>query len=163
MDTRVKIIGNRYATDSQRIERFWSLTDRTSTSGCWLWTGYKYKSGYGRICFKMKRLLCSRFSWYLTYGEIPAGKLVCHTCDNRLCINPNHLFLGTHMDNHLDMVSKGRENFQKPRAYCKNGHFWTKEITYSYLKPSGKFGRQCKLCWKIKAKMKQSLVKWVPE
>lgn len=81
-------------------------------SGCWLWIGATTSWGYGQ--FKRQRagsiisLGAHRFSWELYRGKIPSGLFVLHRCDNRCCVNPDHLFLGTTQDNTKDCVKKGR-------------------------------------------------------
>lgn len=82
-------------------------------SGCWIWTGAttSVSKPYGRIGaggWHGKNLLAHRVSYELAFGPIPSGVLVCHRCDVSLCVNPEHLFLGTHKDNSDDMDSKGR-------------------------------------------------------
>lgn len=79
-------------------------------SGCWLWTAAKFKSGYGTIRDENRKgLTASRASWLIHRGEIPAGMYVCHRCDVRSCVNPDHLFLATNNENMQDMVAKGRQ------------------------------------------------------
>lgn len=77
------------------------------SSGCIEWQLYCNK-GYGQLTHLMKRYYAHRLVWTLEKGEIPEGLLVCHHCDNRKCVNTDHLFLGTHQDNMDDMVKKGR-------------------------------------------------------
>ena len=77
-------------------------------TGCWMWTGYVMKGGYGRMGFNGNIMLAQRFSWELHYGPIPEGMDVCHHCDTPPCVNPDHLFLGTQKDNNYDSVEKGR-------------------------------------------------------
>ena len=87
-------------------ERFWSHVNKTET--CWLWQGARYHHGYGRFQIGASRFIAHRMAYELTYGLILPGILCCHHCDVRLCVRPDHLFLGTHADNGQDMSRKGR-------------------------------------------------------
>lgn len=87
-------------------ERFWQKVRKTDN--CWLWEGATLPNGYGQFNDEDKLSYAHRVSYRLTYGLIPEGKLVCHRCDVRNCVNPAHLFLGSHSDNMQDAVAKGR-------------------------------------------------------
>lgn len=88
--------------DTTLEERF--LDKVNKTDACWMWVGARNKRGYGNI----QGVLAHRISWELYNGPIPDGLLVCHRCDTPGCVNPDHLFLGTHQDNSRDMIAKGR-------------------------------------------------------
>lgn len=93
---------------------FFARTADQSPNRCWEWTGaVTSTTGYGRLVRDGKGIDTHRVSWMLTHGDIPEGMDICHTCDNRRCINPAHLFLGTRSDNMRDAREKGRIFGQK--------------------------------------------------
>lgn len=75
---------------------------------CWEWIGAKLRGGYGNINIDGHTFQAHRVSYFIYNGEIPDGMIVCHSCDNPSCVNPKHLFLGTHKINTQDKISKGR-------------------------------------------------------
>lgn len=111
--------------------RFNQSYKKDETTGCWVWLG-KSRSGssglYGRIQVNKKTIPAHRFSWELhNEQKIPDGMFVLHKCDNPECVNPEHLFLGTHQDNTNDKVSKNRQakgdsfKHRKPAKGSANG------------------------------------------
>ena len=89
-------------------ERFWEKVDKRGEDECWKWLGSKDKKGYGYFWDQIRNSKAHRYSWTIHYGRIQRDKIICHHCDNPSCVNPNHLFLGTHQDNANDREAKGR-------------------------------------------------------
>ena len=91
------------------LNRFWSKVNKGSK--CWNWTASYCGGGYGKIVIggrKGKLYSSHRLSWEIEYGCIPKGMHICHHCDNKLCVRPSHLFIGTRKDNMQDAVKKER-------------------------------------------------------
>lgn len=90
------------------LERFNENYSICKDTGCWDWTGCFAVSGYGRMMFNYQNYRAHRLSYILHNGEIPDEMIICHKCDNKKCVNPEHLFIGTILDNVKDRVQKGR-------------------------------------------------------
>lgn len=95
---------------------FWAVVERRE-GACWQWRGRVQTNGYGVVdVARRKQARAHRFAWELTNGPIPAGRMVLHECDNKLCVNPSHLFLGDATANMRDMARKGRHGRAKLTA-----------------------------------------------
>jgi len=95
---------------------------------CWIYRGYKDKDGYPNLKYKGKTCRLSRLCYLIYNGRFDKNLIVCHTCDNPSCVNPEHLWLGTYKDNAMDRELKGRNTVRKPDFYgciennCTNKH-----------------------------------------
>ena len=98
---------------AQLERRFWAHVVRLAPDKCWEWRGTKRTGGYGFLRVWIlpgnPEIKANRLAWLLEHGSVPVDRLVCHRCDNPGCVNPAHLFLGTHRDNAQDMLAKGRK------------------------------------------------------
>lgn len=131
-------------------------------SGCWLWEGYLDKNGYGHFRpFKGSRsYLAHRISWEVYRGEIPEGLCVCHKCDNPTCVNPGHLFLGTHLENMQDAKQKKRmwsplANFNRAKTTCRKGHLLTPDNVIN--RRTDKQIRDCLTCHRERETIRRKL------
>lgn len=97
----------------QQVDNFIAKQGRRGETECWIWEAGKCSDGYGAFTIGKDSVTAHRVSYQLHFGPIPMGICVLHNCpngDNRACTNPNHLWLGTHLDNMRDMERKGRGN-----------------------------------------------------
>lgn len=118
------------------LNRFECKINKTDT--CWLWTASTTRGGYGHIRGKVNgkwsMLRAHRLAYILYKGAIPEGSLVCHSCDNRLCVNPDHLFLGSALDNNIDCINKGRKGFGRNPNHNHLSLTLAKKVRYVKLK-----------------------------
>ena len=129
------------------MHRFWSKVDIKGPEDCWLWTRAVGADGYGVCGFEGKILRAHRLAFKLTKNINLEKFHVLHKCDNRICCNPNHLFLGTNLDNVKDKISKARHHNQI-KTHCKYGHEFSLENTYIQKSKNRSDTRVCKICRK---------------
>lgn len=132
---------------------------RPGESGCWEWTANKTRTGYGMFSVDGKGRKASRVSWEFSFGEIPTGLHVLHSCDNRACVNPAHLRLGTHQDNMNDKCFKNRQSRTGNRIFaakthCPSGHEYSPANTKVYrgMRYCNECSRRHKANYKAKIK-----------
>jgi DNA-binding transcriptional regulator YiaG len=96
--------------DEKIIKRFTDKIRINEETGCWEWTAGRHKDDYGRFSLNGKQERAHRAAWIIFIGDIPSKLKVCHHCDNPKCVNFSHMFTGTHRDNMIDKVNKGRQS-----------------------------------------------------
>ena len=114
------------------INRFWSNVDIKGPDDCWEWKRGCFNHGYGAFRYENKTQQAHRFAWEQVNGLIPEEMFVCHSCDNPICVNPLHLFLGTPKNNMDDMVRKGRSSRGMKRHTAKLNEKIVLEIRRKY-------------------------------
>lgn len=146
--TMLRTNAKRHGTkDDNHYRAFIKANTVISEKGCWEWQKFVHQKGYGFTSYRGKAWRSHRLAYHLFQGPIPPGMVICHTCDNRKCCNPLHLFLGTFDTNNKDMAAKGRCKYSVAAwPQCKHGHEFTPENT---RKDSRGF-RQCRTCEKIR-------------
>lgn len=123
--------------------------------GCWEWQGYRHKPprNYGDMGYRGENWATHRLAYHLNKGPIPKGMVVMHSCDNPPCCNPDHLSLGTHLQNMADCRAKGRYYYAN-LTHCKRGHEFNEENTYIIKTPGIRFGlRACKICMRERGRL----------
>lgn len=130
-------------------ERFWCKVKIGLEDECWCWTGSKSSTGYGNISTKKNKspINAHRLSYTINKGKIPDGMVVMHTCDNKLCVNPNHLVIGTKKDNSNDMMAKNRGIGQFKKGNVSHNLGYRKYKYYVNNRPASEI--KCDYCGKI--------------
>lgn len=153
-----------YATRAQPVApRFWKCIDksgpvpvhRPDLGACWIWTGARCSNGYGEMSVNCKHVNTHRIAWKLRFGPIPDDLSVLHRCDNRGCCRPDHLFLGTDLDNQRDCVAKGRSNRGEAHGLAKLTWVIVREMRRLYaagidnVEIGRRFGVNPRYVWEI--------------
>ncbi len=122
-----------FPTSGRHPDRFWSKVDKRGPDECWPWIGQVKSGGYGNITHGTRLFAAHRVAYQLTHGDESLSDLelqVCHSCDNRACVNPAHLFLGTNLDNLRDMRAKGRGYIPTGAEFRARGEeHWKSKLT----------------------------------
>lgn len=142
--------------DDEAYAKFWlervMLRTTITEGGCWLWQGSKSTEGYGQTTYRSKAVQIHRRMYLISRNvTLTSKQLVCHSCDVRLCHNPEHLWIGSKADNSLDMVLKRRMPEQS-RTHCPKGHEYNAENTNYKKAKSGRLARECRECQRAKAR-----------
>lgn len=133
-------------------DRFFSKIRIDATSKCWEWTGYRYH-GYGILNIDNKPRKAHRVSYEIHIGVIKDRLLVCHTCDNRGCVNPLHLYVGTYLDNNRD-IRERRGHHNSNKTECPRGHPYSSDNTVAV-----KGGRGCRTCMRDSSREYQTALR----
>lgn len=136
--------------NAEIISRFWPKVQK-SDDGCWEWTAARDSDGYGRLQIggrKGRSRYAHRLSYAIEHGETPGGLVrVLHTCDNRACVRPDHLFLGTQEENLQDRTAKGRSNSKLTEDQVRA--IFTRCFTESHTALGVEFGVSPAAIWMI--------------
>ena len=122
-------------------------------AGCWEWTGAKDSGGYGQLRYLGVNHLVHRVAWLVWRGPLKKGLDVCHSCDNPVCVNPAHLWVGTAKDNIRDSVAKKR-NYHAAKTHCPHGHEYAGDNLRVGTQGGGRWRKRvCRECERIRQRV----------
>jgi hypothetical protein len=113
-------------------ERFWEKVKKSDSGNCWEWIGAFSTSGYGHIIWDKKHIDAHRLSYILNIGNIPTGMMILHSCNNKRCVNPEHLRLGTQAENMADFLKTRKllsADEKKKKNYLRNQKYYYENQT----------------------------------
>lgn len=150
-------------------ESFWSRVSPCPNTGCWFWDGDAFMKGYARIIIDGKQTYATHTALALHGRPRPSVKaMACHHCDMPNCVNPDHLYWGTHKTNVQDAITRGRRPADPPgvavrrlQTHCKNGHEFTPENTRVDRNKTAKGQRQCLACRRMRASERRRRLKGI--
>ena len=136
-------------------DRFFQKVRKTDS--CWLWTGALNSRGYGAFGVNGKSVSAHRYSYETYVGPIPEGMVVCHSCDIRNCVNPQHLWVGSTADNNKDMFQKERNGSSTRRqTHCRRGHDFSEYGVYERKRKDDTIDRFCRECKRISSEKRRN-------
>lgn len=152
-DIAEKLLAEEGPSPSRPARDFWQFVDKNQPNGCWLWTGTTNMRGYGTWSQPGFRGLAHRWSYKLAHGDLPDGLFICHHCDCPPCVNPSHLYAGTHRQNMTDAVNRGRTaNANTYKTHCKEGHELAGDNLIVREDPRGRTSRSCRTCTRARTR-----------